>query len=44
MIWYGLDRVIRYRERADLLNFDMGYWFDGQPVHGIEVFLNSSNP
>ncbi|WP_202223518.1 alpha/beta hydrolase [Okeania sp. KiyG1] len=43
-IWYGLDRVIRYGERADLLNFDMGNWSNGQPVHGIEVFLDSSNP
>ena len=43
-IWYGLDRVIRYGERADLLSFDMGNWSDGIPVHGIEVFLDSSNP
>ncbi|NER48190.1 MAG: hypothetical protein F6J92_16110 [Symploca sp. SIO1A3] len=43
-IWYGLDQVIRYGERADLLSFDMGNWSDGQPVHGIEVFLDSSNP
>lgn len=42
-IWYALDQVIRCGKRADLLEFDMGTWSKGYPVHGIEVFLPPSN-
>jgi pimeloyl-ACP methyl ester carboxylesterase len=41
-IWYGLDRVIRYGDRADQLQFDMGTWSDGEPVKPIQVFLSGT--
>lgn len=39
-IWYGLDRVIRFGDRADELTFDLGTWSDGYPVHPIETYLS----
>lgn len=39
-IWYALDQVIRFKVRADLLEFDLGVWSDGIPVKPIQVFLS----
>jgi len=41
-LWSALDRVIRDGARADQLEFDLGAWSDGRPVHPISVYLSGT--
>jgi len=41
-LWFALDRVIRDGARADQLDFDLGTWSDGRPVHPVSVYLSGT--